>query len=118
MQSQILPVELDPSGKPRKVNLPIGDDIAVAAKAGKLKAATLRVQFVGRAAGDKVEVALGGKVLAPESEISKEGWVTYRPAARQCRLGDNALSFRVTAGDPGRKEKISVRSVELVVDYR
>ena len=118
VQSQILPVTLDPAGKPREVNLPIGDDIAAAAEAGRLKETTLRVQFVSRAPGDKVELLLGGRPVAPEGEISEEGWVTYRPAPREYRVGDNALSFRVTAGEPAREKKISVRSVELHVDYR
>jgi len=113
-----LPVTLDSAGKPRQVNLPIGDDIAAEAEAGKLKEATLRVQFVPRAPDDKVEVSLNGQDIAPESEVSQEDWVTYRPNPRLYQPGDNALSFRVTAGDPAREEEISVRSVELAVDYR
>ncbi len=116
VQSQILPVALDSAGKPREVNLPVGDDIAAAAANGNLKSATLRVQFVSRAPGDKVELVLNGEVVAPKSEVSEDGWVTYRPG--QYRVGDNALSFRVTAGDPARKKELSVRSVELHVAYR
>jgi len=118
VQSQILPVELDPSGKSREVNLPVGDDLAAAAEAGILKTATLRVQFVSRAPDDKMELSLNDQVIAPEGEISQEGWVTYRPNPRLYQHGDNGLSFRVTAGDPAREEEISVRSVELHVDYR
>jgi hypothetical protein len=118
VQSQILPVKLDPSGKPREVNLPIGDDLRAASNAGKLNAATLRVQFVSRAPDDKVELDLNGELVAPQSEISEDGWVTYRPEPGLYRRGDNTLSFRVTAGEPAATEMMSVRSVELIVDYR
>ena len=116
VQSQILPVTLDRSGKPREVKLIIGDDIARVAETGALTSAVLRVQFVSRAPDDKVELSLNGGVLAPESEISEEGWVTYQPEPASYRPGDNALSFRVTSGETGRKEEISVRSVEVRVD--
>jgi hypothetical protein len=116
VQSQILPVALDSAGKPREVNLPVGDDIAAAAANGNLKSATLRVQFVSRVPGDNVELVFNGEVVAPKSEVSEDGWVTYRPG--QYRVGDNTLSFRVTAGDPAREKELSVRSVELHVAYR
>jgi len=116
VQSQILPVKLDSAGKPRQVNLPIGDDIAAAAD--DLKGASLRVQFVSRAPDDKVELVLNGEKVAPEGEISEDGWVTYRPELGLYRLGDNMLSFRVTGGAPAREKEISVQSVELHVDYR
>ena len=118
VQSQILPVEFGRSGKPREVNLPLGDDIAAAAKAGNLKKVTLRVQFVSRTADDKVELYLNGNLVEPESEDTKEGWVTYRPEPRQYVPGDNTISFRLTAARPGRKVSISLRSIELDVDYR
>ena len=118
VQSQTLPVEFGRSGKPREVNLPLGDDIAAAAKAGNLKKATLRVQYVSRTSDDKVELYLNGNIVEPESEDTKEGWVTYRPEPRQYLLGDNAVSFRLTAARPGRKVPVSVRSIELDVDYR
>ena len=118
VQSQILPVKLDPTGKPREVNLPIGDDLRAASDAGQLKAATLRVQFVSLAPDDKVNLVLNGELVVPQGEISEDGWVTYRPEPSLYRRGNNALSFRVTAGEPVAKETLSVRSVELIVDYR
>ena len=45
VQSQILPIRLDPSDKPREVNLPVGDDLVAADEKGDLKSVTLRVQF-------------------------------------------------------------------------
>jgi hypothetical protein len=61
---------------------------------------------------------LNGEVVAPDGEISADGWVTYRPDPGLYRLGDNALCFRVIAGEADETETISVRSVELIVDYR
>jgi len=69
VQSQILPVALDSAGKPREVNLPVGDDLVTAVANGNLKNATLRVQFVSRAPGDEVELVFNGKVVPPNSEV-------------------------------------------------
>ena len=118
VQSHILPVEFGRSGKPLEVNLPIGDNIPAAAKAGKLKQAALRVQFVSRTSDDKVELYLNGNMVEPESEDKKDGWVTYRPDPQQYLLGDNTIAFRLTAGRPGRKVALSVHAVELDVDYQ
>ncbi len=118
VQSQTLPVEFGFSGKPQEVNLPLGDDIAAAAKAGNLKQATLRVQFVSRTSNDKVELYLNGNLVEPESEDTKEGWVTYRPEPQQYLLGNNEISFRLAAARPGRKVGITVWAIELDVDYR
>ena len=67
MQSQILPVKLDPADKPRAVNLPVGDDLAAADEKGGLKSITLRVQFVSRAPDDEIELHVNGEVVTPES---------------------------------------------------
>jgi len=117
VQSQTLPVEFGFSGKPREVNLPLGDDIAAAAKAGNLKQATLRVQFVSRTSNDKVEMYLNGNLVEPESEDTKEGWVTYQPEPQQYLLGNNEISFRLAAARPGRKVGVTVWAIELDVDY-
>jgi len=63
-----------------------------------------------------VELVFNGEVVPPNSVVSEDGWVTYRP--RQYRAGDNSLSFRVTAADPAREKEVRVRSVELHVAYR
>jgi hypothetical protein len=118
VQSQILPVKLDSSGKPRQVNLPVGDDIAAADKRGDLKSATLRVQFISRTPEDKVELLLNGDAVVPEGGRSEGGWVAYRPKPRQFRPSDNTLSFRMAASRPGDKESIVIRAIELGVDYR
>ena len=118
VQSQILPVELDLAGKSREVNLPIGDDLADAARSGKLKEVTLRVQFASISPDDKVELSLNGETIKAATDISENGWIMYWPEPALCRTGDNVLSFRVASGESSRKEQISVRSVELHVDYR
>ena len=78
----------------------------------------MRVRFVSRAPNDKVELRLNGEPVLPEGEISPDGWVTYRPEPGLYCHGDNALSFRVTAGEPAPTETMSVGNVELIVDYR
>ena len=116
MQSQILPVKLDPAGKLRQVTLPVADDVAGAAQEGRLKQLTLRVQFEGRAPKDKVEVRLNGDVLKSTNQDAKSGWVTYSADPSQYRHGDNALALHVS--DSREKAKpVIVASVELRVDY-
>ena len=116
MQSQILPVELDPAGKSRRVILPVGDDVAGATKEGRLKQLTLRVQFQGRAPGHKVDVRLNGDLLKSTKEDAKSGWVTYSADPSQYRHGDNALALRMS-DSPEKAQPVVVVSVELRVDY-
>jgi len=115
-QDQILPVELDSGGKGRQVNLPVGDDIAAAAAAGRLEKAILRVQFDSRTPDDRIEMRLNGRTAEAEKE---EGiWVTFHTEPGQYLHGDNALSFRVSVRGAGSAKPIVVRSVELRVDYK
>jgi len=114
-QSQILPISLDPAGKARQVNLPVGDNIAAAAEAGRIKDATLRVQFAPPAAPTAVQLRLNGLVIKPASGADKDGWVTYQSKPSQYRHGDNKLTFRITTSDG---KPISVQAVELHVDYK
>ena len=116
LQSHILPLDMDSSGKPCEITLPIGDDVAGAAKEGRLKLAKLRVQFDGRSLEDKIEVRLNGDIVESTEEDLKSGWVTYAVDPSQYRHGDNALALRVS--DSREKAKpVVVASVELRVDY-
>ena len=118
VKSQILPVKLDSGGKLRRVNLPIGDDIAGAAKMGRLAGAPLMVAFESRLPGDKVQLRVNGELVTLTEKNPKEGWVTYRPKPTQFRQGDNELEFRVVARDSATEGEIVVQRVELHVDYR
>ena len=118
IRSQILPVELDSGGTPRRVNLPIGDDIASAARAGKLVKVPLAVQFGVRRPGDEVQLRLNGELVTLTETDPREGWVTYRPKPTQFRRGDNALEFRVVARGGGAEGELVVQRVELRVDYK
>ena len=116
-QAQALPVEFGVPGESREVTLPVGDDVAGAAKKGQLALSTLRVRFQGKPAGDTVEVRLNGDVLTSAEEDEEYAWVTYATDPSQFRHGDNVLAFRVRdASDMARP--IVVKSVELRVDYK
>ena len=117
-QSQILPVKLDSAGKAREVTLPVGEDVAAAAKEQRLALASLRIQFEGKAPTDKVEVRLNGAVIKAAEEDAKSGWVTYAADPSQYRHGDNSLSFRVTESGGPEANPIVVKSVELRVNYK
>jgi len=115
VQSQSLPKELDSSGKVRQVILPVGDDVAGAANAGRLKSVMLHVQFTEKTPQDKVELRLNDQVIEPAQE--KEGWVTYLPKPDQLRPGDNVLQFSV-ARRAAEQKPIVVQSVELSASYQ
>jgi len=117
VQSQRLPVKLDSGGKPRQVMLPIGDDIAGAAKTGTLAGAALRIRFGGTAPDDLVEVRLGGEPIAAKGAPGDDAWVPYGVDPSKWLRGDNTLSFRVTSRSAGRNSEIAVEAVELNVDY-
>ena len=115
-QSRALPVELGGPDESRKVTLPVGDDLAAAAKAGRLKRLTLNIQFQRRPAGDTVEVRLNGEILKTAVEDEEYSWVTYAVDRSQFRHGDNVLVFRVMAGIE-TTSPIVIVSVELRVHY-
>ncbi|MFH0964038.1 MAG: family 10 glycosylhydrolase [Planctomycetota bacterium] len=117
-QSQILPVKLDPDGKPREVVLPLGDDIKSAADSGVLKTAQLRIQFAGGAGARTVEVRLNGEIIKPADGAPPVDWVTYDARPEQYRRGDNVLAFRESSGNAQGQSPIEVRSVTLAVNYR
>jgi len=110
VQDQILPVEIDASGEIRKVNLIVEDDVAGADAAGRLKSVSLHVQYTSLLTVDVIILALNGTLVEPESQISEDGWITYRPEPELYQVGDNVLSFQIKQGGNGN---ISVRSVVL-----
>ena len=116
-QSQTLPKALGLAGEALEVTLPVGDDIAGAAAAGRLELSTLRARFEGRAAGDMVEAHLNGDTLESTGEDLESGWVTYAADPSLYRHGNNVLAFRVVdsreTADP-----IVVTAVELRVSYK
>ena len=117
-QSQILPVELDSVGKVREVTLPVGEDVAAAAKDKRLALAQLRIGLEGKGPQDKVDVRLNGNAIEASEEDATSGWATYATDPSQYRHGDNTLSFRVVGrGDPKAKP-IIVKAVELSVNYK
>ena len=111
-----LPIELDSAGRSCQVVLPIGDDIAGAAKAGSLENASLHIRFTGRTAEDAVSVCLNGKQVEPAQDDGE--WVRYRVDPSQYRHGDNTIELRITSCSDAAPEPIAVASVELRVDYR
>jgi hypothetical protein len=93
-QDQALPIQLKRSAK---AVLPIGDDLAAAAKAGKIDEVTLLVRYKGLAEGEKVNVRVNGRAakLIDTAAI---------PLTVPGRIG-HAMKFNglrvLTAGNPG-----------------
>jgi len=117
-QDQILPVKLDSSGKSRQVTLPVGDDIAGAAKTGTLAGAAMRIRFGGTAPDDLVEVRLNREPITATRPPGDDAWVSYGVDPAKWLRGDNVLCLRVTSRSAGKKGEITVEAVELNVAYK
>ena len=104
VQSHILPVELHSEGRPRVVNLPVGDDVSQA------REHFLDVQLSTDA---EVQVRLNGNLLK-QVETTPQGRRRHSPTGQQFQRGDNAIEFRVVkpATDPTK-----VTAVEYHVNY-
>lgn len=111
-----IPIELDSSGNPCEVILPVGDDVAGAARARRIENASLRIRFTGRGAEAVVSVRLNGAPIEPAQDDGE--WVSYRVDPSRYRHGDNTLEFRVTSCCAATPKPIAVASVELRVDYQ
>ena len=109
-QTQALPLVIPGDGKPALAQLPIGDDLAAAARNGRLKSSDLRIRLSGATEG--LEVRLNGVLLKPGERDTREGWLIFRPGSRKFRLGLNALDFRAI-----RSTKLAVVNVEVDVVY-
>jgi len=109
------PIKLDTAGNACELVLPVGDDIADAAKAGSIENASLHIRFTGRGSEDAVSVRLNGALV---EHVQDDGeWVVYRVDPSRYRHGDNTIEFRVTSCGDAVPESIAVASVELRVDY-
>ncbi len=104
VQSHILPVELDSGGKPRVVNLPVGDDVSGA------RDLYLDVNVTNDA---EVEIRLNGHLLK-QVETTEQGRRRHHPIGDQFNRGDNAIEFRVIKPATGSTQ---VTAVELHVNY-
>ena len=104
VQAHILPVELDGGGRPRVVNLPVGDDVSGARE---------RLLDVKLSNDADVAIRLNGHVLE-QVGASEQGRRRYRPGGEQLRRGDNAIELRVTRA---AADATVLTAVELQVSY-
>jgi len=115
-----IPVTLSSSEPNCRLTFPVGDDVAGAAKQGRLELASLRIRFADFAgnADDTVEVRLNGDVLESAEEDPESGWVTYTTDPSQYHHGDNVLGVSVRETARPIKDAVVVGSVELHVKYK
>lgn len=123
VKSHILPVKLDPEGKPQEIILPIaGDDFREVAKTGyrtKPRFTRLYVRCSSLTKEDKLGLRLNGTEVKPDEVDYKKGWVIYKPQQELYRSGDNKLEFYVTStSTAGAKKSIAVENVEVEVWYK
>lgn len=116
IEQPYIPIELDSAGNVCELILPVGDDIAGAAKFGRLENASLHIRFTGRDSEDTISVRLNGDLVNHAQDDGE--WVVYRVDPSLYRHGDNTIECRVTSRGDAAKEPVAVASVELHVDYR
>ena len=117
-QTQALPLSIPSGGALRVARLPIGDDLADAARNGALKSADLRVQITPPEASSTVAVRLNGAALTPVATDRDTGWLTFTPPADLYRCGANEISLRRLASTAATATAVDVTAVEVQACYR
>ena len=117
-QSQILPMTVDPWGKPRGERLIIADDIPATENNGTLADVEMRIQLEEVRPDDTLEVRLNGIPLTPQDTDAGTGWLTFRPELASYRVGENNVQLRVLHRPSTDQNPIVVRAVEVHVKYR
>ena len=117
-----LPVELQVNGW-SPVHLPVGENIAANAPAGKTTHATLRLRISSLAAGDEVRVKLNGQQLGsavPAEALGNEpttAWMELEPDPGLVQEGDNLVEVQLTA-QRALAELPMIDRLDLVVRYQ
>jgi hypothetical protein len=99
-----------PAAVPAERILPVGDDVALAARHGRLRAAVLTVAVSDPGMVDALEVALNGSALQPVARERAEARLVFTPSPGLWRQGENHLRFAAATGE--------VTAVALTVRYR
>jgi len=117
-----LPIALVPNtGVTAK--LPVGEDIAANAPAGKTAQAVLRVRVSAAAQGDQVRLTLNGTDLgtaAPEEALQSAAapaWFRLAPPLQAIHPGDNLVEVRLETGRTSDNSIVMDR-LELNVRYQ
>ncbi len=115
-----LPIALRPD-QAVPFKLPVGEDIAANAPAGKTVHALLRVRFPA-VQGEELHITLNGKYLGtlapkvPLTEGATPAWFGLAVAPANLRVGMNLADVRLVTKRPA-SESIPVDRFELIVDY-
>lgn len=93
----VIPVEVTGT-KPVKLNLSIGDDIAAAAKSGRLREAKLMIQYEPPVTSGSLIASLNGHVLSQSESTVEGGRVTYKTDPGWYVKGRNSIIFKLPRG--------------------
>ena len=109
-----LPVAIQVGKRVDLKPFPVGDDLAAAEKAGRLKSVELRVK-INNLGGRKVSLSLNGHNLGdvPRRDI----WLVTNPPVAAVSRGLNRLSLLVGAANDSATIPLSVDDVQLWVRY-
>jgi hypothetical protein len=125
-----LPVELRQvnADTPLIVPLHIADDVADAARAGKLAEVKLRVAVEQASDNDKITVKLNGRELSIKSFDSSPGdfaktdfacrSMVFYPDPKLCTKGNNEVSLYLVKPASDSEKPIVVHAVDMLVRYK
>ena len=118
VQSQILPVQLDPAGKPRDVLLPVADDLAAAAAAGRLRDHYLLLRLDGLTPEESLVLWVNGGEVAAAAETREAGWLTFEPDPVLFQQGSNQIRLARRRAGNATETPVTLAALELHVKYQ
>ena len=104
-------------GRAHMIPARVGDDVAAAQQAGRLRDVTLRVQAKGAVAGDKLAVALNDQ-RAQQAVTRADTWTEFPLEASAVRQGVNQLKVAIAGRAESAAEPLVVEQVQVRVRYR
>ena len=124
-----LPLRLSPGsqGGGAEVRLRIGDDLAADVSDARLRSARLRMRFEKLHSDDRVEVALNGVPLEPETGKRRiddanmyvwKYWIEYELPVPPLRAGVNRFQIRLAHRNPGLDAPVTLAELKVELDYR
>ena len=110
----VLPVELS-RGELVRVPIRVGADLTASGWDQALLRVDLRVECENLLDSDRLEVTFNGRLL--EGQERDGGVIMVRVAPEQINVGENEVVLHVASRQVGVDQPVTVRAVELHVDY-
>ena len=116
-----LPLDLAAEGDETEISLDVADDLEAAVREGVLESAALRLLVDHLTPLDRLEVTLNGRAVGePDARhvFFNETWLEFAVGPPQLKQGWNRIVTAVRARNPQVASPLSLKSVEILVNYR